>query len=82
MTPNLSPLPAGASSNIKAVGHEGKTLYVEFSSGQTWEYTPVTERTFKEMMGSASIGGYFHKWVRNNAAVKGKKVETSPQTPA
>jgi len=63
------------SSNIKAIGHEGKSLFVQFQSGEVWEYTPIPVQVYEELIKARSIGAHFHKWIRSNSAYKSKKVE-------
>lgn len=76
---NLKPV---SSTNIKAVGHQGMSLFVQFHSGEVWEYTPCSEHAFNDLMRAKSIGQHFHKWIRSNAAYKAKLVESAPPPPS
>ena len=44
---------------IRAVGHEGETLYVEFVGGVTYKYWPVSNVEYKELISADSVGRYF-----------------------
>jgi len=71
------------STNIKALAHEDKTLYVQFQSGEVWEYTPVPVQVYEELKKAKSIGSHFHKWIRSNSAYKGKKHnDATPSSPS
>lgn len=64
------------SSNIKALAHDASTgkLRVQFHSGATWEYDDVDPKHHDAMTApGASVGGYFHKHIRN--AHKGQAVD-------
>jgi hypothetical protein len=53
------------SSNIKSVGHDGKsTLQVEFHSGQVWNY-PADAAQHRAMITAPSVGAYFHRNIRD-----------------
>lgn len=60
------------SSNIASVGYdwETMTLEVEFTNDDVYQYTPVTEQAYKDMMNAESVGGYFYKNIRNNSAIE------------
>lgn len=65
------------SSQIHSCGHEPRTgmLHLKFKSGGTYAYGRVDETKFKAMLDSDSIGSWFHKNLRNNAAHPCSKVE-------
>jgi len=65
--PQMQPV---QSSNIKAVGHDGKDLFVQFHSGATWRYAEVPKATFDEMRAHHSVGSYFAKFIRPNHAAE------------
>lgn len=48
---------------IRSVGHDPitNTLEIEFASGNVWQYTDVTEKEYKAMMQSSSLGSHFHE---------------------
>ena len=62
------------SSNIKEVGWSKGTLQIKFKHGGIYDYTPVTEEQYKEMMEAESKGGYFTKNIRDNSSIKYTKV--------
>ena len=52
------------SSNIKALGHDGKDLIVDFLNGRAYRYLDVPESLLMDGLGAPSVG----KWL--NTAVK------------
>ena len=59
------------SSNITHIGHDGdKTMHVKYSSGDTYEFHPVTEDQHAKLIKSDSKGSHLHKM-----GIKGKKLE-------
>lgn len=54
------------SSNIKAIGHDPATnvLRVQFRSGATHDYHGVTREQHQALIGADSIGGHFHRHIR------------------
>lgn len=54
------------SSNIRAVGHEGLTLRIQFHNGSVYDYAGVSEAVAADMLRAPSIGKYFF------AHIKGK----------
>ena len=50
------------SSLIASLGFESETstLEVEFTSGAVWQYYDVPESVYYDMIGSESVGRYFH----------------------
>ncbi len=63
------------SSNIEAIHHDPVTnaLTVRFRSGATHRYDDVSAEKHAALMAADSIGGHFHKHIRN--AHKSSKVE-------
>lgn len=62
------------SSNIEAMGHDGKHLFIRFKSGgAVWKYHDVSPEIYAEMKGSGSIGKYHGSFIRPNH--RGEKVE-------
>lgn len=55
------------SSNVKEVGYDPatKTLAISFHSGGTYHYADVSPEKHAEMMAAKSIGGHFHKNIRD-----------------
>lgn len=64
------------SSNISAVGYNGKTLTltVEFHNGGLYEYSPVTKETYVELVEAKSVGSYLSQNIRSNSKVKCNKI--------
>lgn len=58
------------SSNIKAIGYDGTTLYVEYQSGDWYEYRSVDKATYKELMAAESKGQYINYHIKPNYACK------------
>lgn len=79
--PDLTPV---KSNNIKAVGYWGPgRLFVQFNgSNAIWMYEPVAELIYNELLAAPSIGSYFHKWIRQNAAYKARQVKAGDAPPA
>lgn len=62
--PDLTPIEN--SSNLRAVSHQGDTLYVQFLSGDAiWKYTGVPASIFEQMMGADSKGSFFSKFIKS-----------------
>lgn len=61
------------SSNVAAVGFEAGTLAVRFSSGTTYTYQGVPQKTYEEMLEAKSVGQYFGTMIRPNYT--GTKIE-------
>jgi len=64
------------SSNIDAIGYEPakKELRIRFKSGQTYKYTPVTQKGYEDFLSADSKGKYFHKNIKDNATLSFEKV--------
>jgi KTSC domain-containing protein len=54
------------SSFIKAIGYEPekKTLRVQFSTGETWDYYAVEPELFEQFQAAESAGKFFHSRVK------------------
>lgn len=52
------------SSNIAAIGHDGKTLEVEFTNGSVYQYEGVSAETFRKFSESESKGRFFAQNIR------------------
>lgn len=48
-----------SSTIIQAVGHEGSSLYVKFSNGNTYRYWDVSTAEYNELLNSGSVGKHF-----------------------
>ena len=53
------PMQSVQSSNIRAIGHDGSMLRVEFSNGSTYDYEGVPSRVFDDLVSADSVGRYF-----------------------
>lgn len=58
------------SSQINRVGYIKKGdcsgyLFIEFKPNSKYLYHPVSDKTYQELMSADSIGGYFHKNIKN-----------------
>ena len=53
------------SSNIKSVGHDGKDLEIEFSTGKVYRYSDVPVQLYESMMAAESKGKFFGSNIRN-----------------
>jgi len=55
------------SSNLNAVGYDGKTntMHVRFQNGNSYTYHDVPEQVFEALCNARSCGSYFHKNVRD-----------------
>ena len=55
-----------SSSNIAAIGYEGRTqtLEVEFLGGRVYQYYGVPDRMFHELMQAPSTGRFFNMYIR------------------
>jgi len=65
------------SSNVKRVGYirGKKLLYIEYHSGGTYQYHPISNRTYQELMSAPSIGKYIWANIRNNSAYQWEKIK-------
>lgn len=52
------------SSNIKAIGHEGSTMRVQYANGTEYDFQGVTAEIFNNFMESDSKGRFFGKNIR------------------
>lgn len=64
------------SSQIKAIGYKPKKmlLEVEFHNGGVYQYHPVTEEAYKQMMNADSAGKWFWANIRGNNDIKYKQM--------
>ena len=55
------------SSTLKSVGYsrKEKTLQLEFTSGEVYEYFQVPEKLHLELMTAASPGSYFNQQIKD-----------------
>ena len=65
------------SSNILSIGYDPKKmlLEVEFGNGAVYQYHPITEQAYKELMNADSIGSWFFKNIKNNKDIKFKAMD-------
>lgn len=53
------------SSNINEAGWHRGTLYLRFNSGICYSYERVPLKTYLDLIGAESAGGYFHQHIRS-----------------
>lgn len=53
------------SSNVIAIGHDGKDLYVEYASG-TYRYDNVSTKLFEDLKNAESKGKFMNQFIKNN----------------
>lgn len=53
------------SSQIEAIGHEGKTLGVKFKGGSEYHYFNVSAAQHGALMKAESIGSHFGKFIKS-----------------
>ena len=56
------------SSYIAAIGHDGRTLAVQFANGKLFHYADVPEDVYRTVKDAPSIGSAFAKLVRSSYA--------------
>ncbi len=61
---------------IKSIGfdHNINTLEVEFNNGKVYEYSPITQMGYNELMSANSVGSFFAKNIKGNPSVTFKEV--------
>lgn len=66
---NLKPV---KSSNIEAVGYDEETqeLQVQFKGGSIYAYDSVPSTEHDELINAKSIGGHFHKAIKDQYKTK------------
>lgn len=61
-TPDM-PMTPVSSTNVSAIGTEGRDLLVQFLSGQVYRYAGAAEHA-GEMLASSSPGGYLFRQIK------------------
>jgi len=76
MSAILIPRERVVSSHIVAIGYDekSKTLVVEFEMA-IWSYSPIDKKTYKSLMGSESIGSYFHKNIKSDESLSKERLQ-------
>jgi frataxin-like iron-binding protein CyaY len=61
--PEMTPV---ASSNLTAVGYDAEehVLTVEFKNGSTYAYSGVDQTAYDDLIGAASVGSHFNRWIK------------------
>jgi hypothetical protein len=61
-----------SSSMIRGVAYDGDTeqLYVEFNTGAVWEYDGVPAEEYEAMLGSGSVGSFFHNNIKDSYSAR------------
>ena len=49
---------------IAAVGYDGRTLTIEFTSGETYPHPKVPESVYRGLMGASSKGRYYNTYIK------------------
>jgi hypothetical protein len=62
----VPPLQSIQSSNIAAVGHDGKALYVQFRNGGTYRYQTAGPELHAAMLVDKSAGRYFYQYIKGS----------------
>lgn len=64
------------SSNVAEIGYSPKnqTLQVKFNSGSIYDYKPVSESMYKELMSAPSRGSFLSKNIVRNVSIECKRV--------
>lgn len=60
---NMMPV---SSSNLAAVGYDGRNLYVEFHSGWLYEYANVPRNVYESLLSADSKGKFLHYYIKGN----------------
>jgi len=65
------------SSNITSVGYDADKLIleVEFNSGKIYQYSPITNEGYIEMLKADSVGKFFLQHIRGNNTLTVDKIE-------
>jgi len=60
------------SSNINSIGFdkESQILEIEFTQGNIYQYTGVSEQVFMNLIDASSHGKYFHAFVKDKYPTK------------
>ena len=56
------------SSNIKAIGHEGDVLHIQFKNGKTYSYAGVTPEKHADLLAAESATKHFNAHIRPHHA--------------
>lgn len=52
------------STNVNKIGHTGKHLWVEYKTGQVYQYKDVPEEVFKQAKGADSVGSFLSRNIK------------------
>lgn len=77
MIPPLTPV---TSSNVKAIGYDNGTLFVEFHGSGTYRYEKVPRELYDDFLAAESAGRFFAANVRGKFGHKPVPVEPEPQS--
>jgi hypothetical protein len=53
------------SSNLKAVAHDGDSLFVQFHKGPVYRYIGVSEQMYHQLLEAPSVGKFFVSEIRD-----------------
>jgi hypothetical protein len=67
------------SSNIAKVGFDKtkNTLFILFTKGNCWKYSPMTENEYLSFLNEPSLGSFFAKHIKANPGIKAEKAQGS-----
>lgn len=54
-----------SSSNIRSIGYENNTLYIQFNNGSVYAYYNVPESVYAGLMNASSHGKYHAAYIKN-----------------
>jgi hypothetical protein len=64
--------PITTSSQIIGLGYQNEVIAVQFTNGDTWEYSGASPELYENLKNASSIGKFFIANVKKN--LQGKKV--------
>jgi hypothetical protein len=67
------------SGHIRAIGHDGTTLRVEFTNGAIHEYEHVAPEEFLKLKMAPSVGKYFHDQIKTK--IQSRQVQPGKKVP-
>lgn len=60
-----------SSGHLSEAGYDkdNETMYIRFTNGSIYTYSPVDEDKYKSLISASSAGAYFHKHIKNNKSI-------------
>ena len=64
------------SSNLASIGYDSETLTleVEFHQGAVWQYTPVTQSGYNQLMMAESVGSFFARNIKAAPGIQAMEI--------